>query len=1588
MASKTKSKSTVAGSVPGPAAAGKGAAPAAAAAAIKDPNVLYPPHDVFVPPPFPEARRLTGSAQALGVDSKPKSLRQALTRQWANKADAVRDLRATIIPPLPATQSNLAAAVTATLSVATSRANSKPASKPASRAPSTVRLNATSAGTTARRAAVAPPSKPAAPPAPSISRAPSMAGVKKPAKGADKKTAASPPPPPLPPPDPELARALAALAELSDTPRPKSRNGLTTPPVARPRSAKDMDALVPATAHTVDPDLRRRWDGMRAARQVWLESVRLELEGPLGHELGAPGEPMVLRSVSPIPRLADPLPDYPAPSIVDRHRAHMHAWYAAQLAPTARVLTAVVADFTRTAHAIIDGALARENQVHSHLAQELGELQADIASIVSRSDLDARLAIVRELVAQDVECADEATAGVSTAQEAASKRMSDAVAAFHATLDPDGYCENDNTERAIAQQFPRPIGAILARAADRLLVAAAAHVLRTRRDVEARVLDMQVRATQRFRDLVEPGVAAVRAAWPAARPKHVLETYMGVVCNKAWVAEIADACIAAIAPLARHGADHGIPGAAPAAAIETAKAQVAAATTAIITRTLESIATAGLYAVDALLACDLPSSGSTPAIDRGAMRTALQAQVPWADIEYFGRAVVRAVHADLDRLAAAGRVARRYLACVAEVASNVREVVEKGIGLLDRDLESSWHVHDTEVTGLYRRLDEAKAAMKACRDESKCERIFGGITELAEELEQVLTARQRHARVVIANTDEAQRQQLDAFQQQWDALLVGDHVDVDDLRAKVALMERMKRPAHHANAVRAPTQPFTNEVMLARLAENKPAKGASKGKDHRQPLVAPAQPQQQQPAQSTPGTAAATTMADAAPLNFSLVADLASSTTRLHTLLMRPITVLFAHVAAECAAYRRAYAEQREAAETALDAAVRAHQFRATHHAHRQQFHHEQAARLLRGEYVQRQLAIQADRQEARRAARDAETQIVALGARHRAAVEAAEQVLSAAVQAIATDAQGAGGSVVCAADLARLERRWGKVADEAVANAAGVMDAVQADWNALAAAWAAAAGSAAATEAGTSTPTSAAAGAAGGLFAAAQGHALDGPMTDLGVQFRDGHQRVAKARTRVKDVLAAAIAQVGQIRTELAVMAKTTTALTQARNRVRALVLADQQEHTKIMSEVAERLAALDAHQRGGDGGDALDAVARVAQVLIEAHAVVARRAALIAGCALPEPVVPFVKTLAQFLESTKGRNDRPSGSAGMLDVPARRRGSVSAGSSAKSSTTSSRAGSGRAPPASSTKRAGTASSKSTKSRESLKETWLRTWHADITAIQDQYAVRRTWYQVQSWVVMDALALAALAHAATDTMTAHVDAHITACNAELNKWLTSTLRVHVHVLVQHVMENLHRRLAADWKLATEAWAVAVCDNVARDVAHRRKGWAEFVESRTGLPAEFTGVDGAWKSRFNDENASWIRDTLEGLVVAPNVDKCSELIDRHRRLVVYVVHVLAPLTLLDNASSGTDVVVMVPAALVPLCDPHARIATESALTVTLHSEAANLAAWIAESERRFREQVETDRTAAVRELRVWADGWVRAMTLLAEDCWG
>ncbi|KAJ3374722.1 hypothetical protein GGF31_006619 [Allomyces arbusculus] len=1587
MASKTKSKLTVSGSVPVPSA-GKGAAPTAAAAAIKDPNVLYPPHDVPVPPPFPEARRLTGSAQALGINSTPKPLRQALARQWATKADALHDLRATKIPPLPAAPSKLAATVTATLSVATSRTSSKPASKPASRAPSTARLIVTSAGTTARRAVAAPLSKPAAPPAPSMSRAPSMAGVRKPAKGADKKSAASPPPPPLPPQDPELVRALAALAESSETPRPQSRSGMTTPPAALPRSAKDMDALVPATAHTVDPDLRRRWDEMRAARQVWLESVRLELEGPLGRELGGPGEPLVLRSISPIPRPADPLSDDPAPSIVDRHRRHMHAWYAAQLAPIARVLTATVADFTRTAHAIVDGALARENQVHSHLAQELASLQADIASIASRSDLDARLAIIRELVAQDVECADEATAGVSTAQEAASNRMSDVVSAFHATLDPDGYCEKDDPDRAIAQQFPHPIGAVLARAADRLLVAAAAHVLRTRRDVEARVLDMQVRATQRFRDLVEPGVAAVRAAWPAARPKYVLETYMGVVRDKAWVTEIADACVAAIAPLARHVAENGVPGAAPAAAIETAKTQVAAATTAIVTRTLESIATAGLYAVDALLACDLPSSGTFPTIDRSALRTALQAQVPWADIEYFGHAVVRAVHADLDRLAAAGRVARRYLACVAEVANNVRDAVEKGVDSLDRDLESSWHVHDTEVTGLYRRLDEAKQAMQACRDESKCERIFGGITELVEELEQVLTARQRHARVVIANTDEAQRQQLDAFQQQWNTLLVGDHVDIDDLRAKVALMERMKRPSHNTNAARVPTQPFTNEIMLARLAENKPAKGAGKGKDHRAPPAATAQPQQPPP-QSTPGTAAAAAAvaADTAPLNFSLAADLAPCTAQLHTLLTRPITVLFAHVAAECAAYRRAYDEQRKAAETALDAAVRAHQFHATHHAHRQQFHHEQAARLLRGEYVQRQLAIQADRQDARRAARDVEMQAAALGARHRAAVEVAEQVLSAAMQAIAADAQGAGGNVVCAADLARLERHWSKVADEAVANAAGVMDAVQADWNSLAAAWAAAAGSAAAAEAGTSTPTPAAAGAAGGLVAAAQGHALDVSMADLGAQFRDGHQRVAKARVRVKDVLAAAIAQIGQIRMELAVVAKTTTALTQARNRVRALVLADQQEHAKIMGEVTERLAALDVHQASGDGADALDAVARVAQVLIEAHAVVVKRAAMISGCTIPEPVVPFVKTLAQFLESTKGRTERPSGSASVLDMPARRRGSINASSSAKSSTSSSRAGSGRAPPASNTKRTGTASSKSVKARESLKETWLRSWHADITAIQDQYVVRRTWYQVQPWVMMDALALAALAHAATDTMTAHVDAHIAACNAELSKWLTSMLRVQVHALAQHAMEILHRWLAADWKLLTNAWAATVRDAAARDVTHRRKGWAQIVESRAGLPAEFTGTDGAWKSRFNDENAAWIRDTLEGLIVTPNLDKCADLIGRHRRLVVYVVHVLAPLTWLDDTSSGTDVVEIVPAALVPLCEPHAMVTTESALTVTLQSETGSLAAWIAESERRFKEQVDADRAATARELRVWADGWVRAMTLLAED-WG
>ncbi|KNE68764.1 hypothetical protein AMAG_13404 [Allomyces macrogynus ATCC 38327] len=797
-------------------------------------------------------------------------------------------------------------------------------------------------------------------------------------------------------------------------------------------------------------------------------------------------------------------------------------------------------------------------------------------------------------------------------------------------------------------------------------------------------------------------------------------------------------------------------------------------------------------------------------------------------------------------------------------------------------------------------------------------------------------------------------------------------------------MERMKRPAHHANAARVPTQPFTNEIMLARLAENKPAKGGGKSKDHRAPPATTIQAQQQ-PQQSTPGTAAAAFAAETAPLNFSLAADLSCCTARLHTLLTHPITVILAHVAAECAASRRAYAEQREAAETALDSAVRAHQFHATHHAHRQQFHHDQAARLLRGEYVQRQLAIQADRQDARRAARDVETQIAALSVRYRAAVEAAEQVLSAAVQAIAADAQGAGGSVVCAADLARLERHWGKVADEAVANAAGVMDAVQAEWNALAAAWAGAVGSAAATEAGMSTPTPAAAGNAEGLAAAAQGHALDGPMADLGAQFRDGHQRAAKARARVKDVLAAATAQVGQIRTELAVMAKTTTALTQTRNRVRALVLADQQEHVKIMGEVAERLAALDVRQDSGDGTDALDSVAQVARVLIETHAAVARRAAMISGFAIPDPVVPFAKTLAQFLESVKGRNDRPSGSAGVLDVPVRQRGSISAGGSTKSSTTSSRTGSGRAPPASSTKRSSSAS-KSAKSRDSLKETWLRSWHADITAIQDQYAVRRTWYQVQSWVMMDALALAALAHAATDTMTAHIDAHIAACTAELNKFLTSTLRVHVHALAQHAVDILHRRLAANWKLATDAWSATVHETFTRDVAQRRKGWNDIVESRTGLTAEFTGTDGAWKSRFNEENAVWIRDTFEGLVVTPSLDECAELVERHRRLVAYVVHVFAPLTWLDDASLGTDVVEMVPAALVSLCDPRARVATESALTVTLHSEAASLAAWIAESERRFREQAETDRTAATRELRMWADGWVRAMTLLAEDC--
>ncbi|KAI9188139.1 hypothetical protein H9P43_002530 [Blastocladiella emersonii ATCC 22665] len=754
---------------------------------------------------------------------------------------------------------------------------------------------------------------------------------------------------------------------------------------------------------------------------------------------------------------------------------------------------------------------------------------------------------------------------------------------------------------------------------------------------------------------------------------------------------------------------------------------------------------------------------------------------------------------------------------------------------------------------------------------------------------------------------------------------------------------------------------------------------------------------------------------DVCPRGFTLDAELDAIRVSIHELVQQPMAVLQVALTSHCTAYRAAFETWRDSTIATLTELEKASLARTANLVHAKGYAHEQRGRQLQHTFTQRLLAIQATKQAARKQAKDREGALVALAEQWRAAVETAEGILQSHLQKLVADHDVVTESLT----LVEVERRKRAAAATVAAGtdkASKLIGPLQEKWAALSAELNAVLEQAN-QDSRSGTPDGAddavprgylgnggagpaiSGATAGGLgqvkVLTVQG--LEGKLTEVTAQFREGAQRVAKLRARLNESLTGVQTVLTGYAAELEVVRNLQTALGRAKTRLRSTLLADQAAHAAAMADLRARLDELHAHG-GNEGGSCNELFvvvppSRQGKRNSMPHVVTtsgSRRSSRAQQCAAdghaataadePSTQDAFwqsfcadVVRVVEMWNAAAARNRVLGIPAQPIAVPklmswsdvsalltAAQSGGSETGTKSTNSAASSRTGSGEAKSRGSGTRskrgsvsfAGTPTTASTDSAQPASpsrtadaasmDSWLQTLDAELAQVCDTLVPRRQWATGnRSWSMVDSIVAAAWAAQIRSEMADLVAQHHESCVRDLHYWQHTVFPSLAQGLLDRGVRRLGKWIALEWQQLRDAAQARVQAANAEDQKARRARWDGTLRAwRPGSTEpqarrDPSTVAAEWLGQVLAENAAWTKSALEEGARQHMRELGSRCRTTDLASLVYLAMLLAPLThLLAAATEGAAI------AMTPVPQWLSVIPDMTAIESTIHAAAA------------------------------------------------
>jgi hypothetical protein len=804
---------------------------------------------------------------------------------------------------------------------------------------------------------------------------------------------------------------------------------------------------------------------------------------------------------------------------------------------------------------------------------------------------------------------------------------------------------------------------------------------------------------------------------------------------------------------------------------------------------------------------------------------------------------------------------------------------------------------------------------------------------------------------VVLGTEELELHKLVLFRERWKELLV-DSSDIQVLRNKIAEFEKSRKGGGHVGFA-APRE---------NAAKEKGHKGGPKAKNatlaaRRQSMAVPATGIATFAALGVPlGLLAFNSSEDnpqeQTPLGFALSKELECVLAVIRDILIGPKNLLSKYICMQASSIREYYEIWRSQMEQEVVQLEKDFVFQETNRIRQMLYEHEQRVTRAQKEYRKKVLQLQVEKQTLRKKVIDRNAEVGNLSERWNSLVLKTEEFFHSAIDRLGVElGLLTSGKISYYSDVTRIEHQVALICKEVETHSGQVLNPMALKLRG---------------EIATFDTEIDDAGVWSSLGVVPS--YLHSNIVDYRTSFRDGASKLSKVRGRIDEIVKTIGIEASHAKVELAHAAKITSGIVKLKNRVRVDLFKDAEKHQIFIQQIDSLITSMDREGEYNNEESRLDYLVQFCKEANDAISLFRTRWFTLQKKSMPRlPPTNFVQFSA-FLHNTPGNAPKSAGKSSKShtkDAPKQDSSNLHAPSTALA----------------------------------FHESLVHRMDIEFNEIESYQLIKRVWYQVKSWVMMDALSAMALYQASRIEMQKILHDHVTRCEADALQILSTTIPNRIHTKYLDAVDFFQRSFKVQWKSILAEFESQTMIIVQEDCKNRRIPWDQKLltwsrQSRSSkLASENSVLLNGWKQSIAIENTTWHQSTIAQLMARMRNDFQKLQSDQEIKLL-YLSNLFSQLTFFcakavlppqdDEARDAVPLESIIP-SLEPLLSRsqlHPAVFPSSNLVKYMINGSSGILEGIESGKNSAWAHLEAVENRIYEELKQWELGWNRALELI------